>query len=202
MVAFDELAERYERLYRDNPAQVRAAVQLLELLPPAATVMDLGCGAARPVGAMVAEAGHHLHGYDVSEAMLALARKNCPTATFTHVDLRMIDGPPGGLPVDAVIAHLSLVVLSRAEIERTLVRMSGWLAPGGLLSLAMVDVDADLMPVLFLNRPLRISGWAGAALAAVVSEAGFDVIDHHIEVFQPQGRNPERQSFVLARARA
>jgi trans-aconitate methyltransferase len=131
--------------------------------------------------------------------MLTLARYNCPTGRFVQADVRSVAEPPDGVPVEAVVAHLSLLLLSRSAIESVLARIHTWLRPGGLLSVAMVDVDADAMPVLFLDRPVRISGWVSEGLAETVRRAGFEIVSRWADVFHPAGRNPERQAFVLAR---
>ena len=46
------------------------------LLPPAAPILDLGCGSAAPMAAYLIELGHSIVGVDSSPAMIDVCRKH------------------------------------------------------------------------------------------------------------------------------
>ena len=98
-------------MYRDDLARIHhlgfsefaesAAPWILELLRKhdAKKVVELGCGSGILARALT-RAGFDVHGYDVSPAMIALARETAPEATFDVASLDTAKMPP----CDAVIA--------------------------------------------------------------------------------------------------
>ena len=69
----------YERVWLDR---------LTESLPAGASVLDLGCGAGRPIAAHLVANGLDVTGVDASGPMLELARRNVPAARFHLADIR------------------------------------------------------------------------------------------------------------------
>ncbi|HTK81734.1 MAG TPA: methyltransferase domain-containing protein [Bacteroidota bacterium] len=58
-----------------------------ELLPPPATVLDVGCGTGLPIAKWLADIGFTVHGVDLSAKMLSLAKKNVEEAAFFVADI-------------------------------------------------------------------------------------------------------------------
>jgi SAM-dependent methyltransferase len=112
-----------------------AARELLRRLRRPARVLDLGCGDGTSA-ALLSEAGHEVHGLDLSPAAIALARQRAPSASFEVGSF--LDAP---LPArcDAVLAAgevLGYALDPRVEADSlsiVLERISGALNPGGLL---------------------------------------------------------------------
>src|SRR5690242_4316804 len=113
-----------------SPQRMRYLNRLLELLTPAAAVLELGCGAGIPVTRALAETCR-VTGVDISEAQIELARQHVPGATLIHADKTQLDFPPASF--DAVVAFYSLIHIPREEQAGLLGRMARWLRPGGLL---------------------------------------------------------------------
>ncbi|MFI5937982.1 class I SAM-dependent DNA methyltransferase [Actinoplanes sp. NPDC051494] len=197
MEIFDQLAELYQGEHSHNPFQAALTERITAAIPAGAPVLDLGCGTGVPTAKIFAAAGHKVTGVDVSEGMLRLAREQVPDAEFVHADLRELPGTYG--PFGAVTAFFSLLMLSRADIERTLRRAAGWLEPGGRLGIGMVNMDADSLPVEFLGVPVTVSGYPQDQLAARLTDAGFTVESIETVDFTPAGGPPESQIFALAR---
>ncbi len=108
---------------------------LLPLLPPApASVIDLGCGTGS-LSVLLAEAGHDVHGVDLSPAMLEVAQAKATAAgvpvRFTQADISRPPAEPES--VDVVLArHVLWALPSPAEV------LSAWiglLKPTGRLLL-------------------------------------------------------------------
>lgn len=108
--------------------------RLLSGLPPNARVLDLGCGSARPIGQYIARLGHYLTGIDASPAMLALARKHVPTATFHQMDLADLTLTD---TYDAVFSWDGTFHLSVAEQRALLPHLAALTAPKGNLMLTI-----------------------------------------------------------------
>ena len=60
------------------------------LLPPGATVLDIGCGAAAPMAAYLIEAGHPVVGVDSSPAMIDACRQHFPAQEWIVGDMRTL----------------------------------------------------------------------------------------------------------------
>lgn len=78
----DDFDEQPDHGLRDPAVRSAWADLVLPLLPPSpARVADLGCGTGS-LSLLMAEAGHHVSGLDVSPAMVALAREKIAGAGF------------------------------------------------------------------------------------------------------------------------
>ncbi|MCO6010731.1 methyltransferase domain-containing protein [Actinoallomurus purpureus] len=113
-----------------------------ELLRPApdARVADVGCGAGRAVAEMT-ERGARVTGVDVSERMLAVARRRWPGADVRVADachLPFDDGELTGYRADKVYHELQDPARAAAEARRVL-------APGGRVVLVGQDWDAFII---------------------------------------------------------
>ncbi|TCL08226.1 methyltransferase family protein [Shimia isoporae] len=108
--------------------------RLLAGLPAPASVLDLGCGSARPIGQYIASLGHTLTGVDASPAMLALARQRVPAAMFHEMDLTALDLRD---TFDAVLSWDGTFHLSVAEQRTLLPKLAALTAPCGNLLLTI-----------------------------------------------------------------
>jgi SAM-dependent methyltransferase len=74
--AFDGQAEKFERAPLQSDPGVLERLVAFAALPPAALVLDAGCGPGLVAEAFLA-AGHRVHGVDLSAEMLRRARERC-----------------------------------------------------------------------------------------------------------------------------
>lgn len=127
---YDEKAQDYARLtHGDRPdTQLQA---FLDGLPPAADVLDLGCGPGR-LAAMMAQAGHRVLAIDASSRMVAMAGQHPGVTARQATFNQMPDGP-----FDAIWANFSLLHATRGDLPRHLADISAALVPGGLFHIGM-----------------------------------------------------------------
>jgi cyclopropane fatty-acyl-phospholipid synthase-like methyltransferase len=181
-LALDRIGEPYAGAYDEafphKEGQLAAGQWLIERLRPGARVLDVGCGTGVPTARQLADAGCDVTGIDVSEGMLELARREVPGATFLRLDVNDVPdvGPSRG-GFEAIVAFFSLLTLPRTEIPTTLRRMHDLLEPGGYFLMGTVEADLDDVPISSLDHSPRVTGYPGAELRALVSEAGFEVLD-------------------------
>jgi SAM-dependent methyltransferase len=99
-------------------------------------VVDLGCGSGVAARRLV-RAGYDVLGVDPSPAMLALARRRAPRATFRRGSFLDAELPPGCVAVTAIGEVLNYHVGAEAEqdLEGFFVRAHSALRPRGLLVL-------------------------------------------------------------------
>ncbi len=114
--------------------KVRALVtHAAELLKPAATVLDLGCGYGR-VADCFYEQGYTYHGVDVSIEATLKAKRDHPRATFATCDLLTWDSP---MRFDVVAAlYLFVNFVDDAAWLEMLEKSVSWLAKDGVLLIA------------------------------------------------------------------
>lgn len=197
--AFNRIGGRYDEAFPHKEGQVAAGEWMIKQLKPGSRVLDVGCGTGAPTAQQFADAGCEVTGVDISPVMLELARKNVPTGTFLERDVLELDGSLGVF--DAVTAFFSLLMLPRAEIEQALRRIHSVLAPGGLFSLSMVEIDLDDVPFQFLGAPVRVTGYLRDELREVIEAAGFSVLSENHLSYAPATTQapPEIQLFVNCR---
>ena len=114
---------------------VSAANELLPRLTPGSRVFELGCGDGT-TARLLSQAGHRLHGIDLSPVLIERARRNAPQAEFavgSFVDT------PFPAPLDAVIAIGEVLgyILDPGNapdtLDTVLTGAAAALRPGGLL---------------------------------------------------------------------
>ncbi|WP_405725886.1 methyltransferase domain-containing protein [Streptomyces sp. NBC_00028] len=203
--AFDALGDRYDEAFPHKEGQVAAAEWLIRSLPTGSRALDLGSGTGIPTALQLAEAGLKVFGVDLSDGMVALARRNVPAAEFRQADIA--DLRPGG-PLDlgrfeAVAAFFSLLMLPRAEIPPALRTIHHLLVPGGLFALSMVEADVDDFSIPFVGESIRVSGYLRDELREVVETAGFEIVDESSFTYAPASADiqPEVQIFLRCRRR-
>lgn len=146
----------------------RAALDLLARLPDGlapAEIWDLGCGAGQHAAWLKRRyPAARVHGLDSSEAMLAEAR-----ARDAEIDWRPgdIGGWAPARPVDLIWANASLHWLP--DHEALLERLTGYLAPGGVIA-AQMPMAHETRHHSLMREVAGEGPWA-AALAGVATVA-------------------------------
>jgi SAM-dependent methyltransferase len=138
-----------------------AATRLLGELATAGhrsgTVVDLGSGSGI-LARILSEAGYDVLGVDISPAMVELARRHAPRATFVCASLHDVELPPA-VAVTAIGEALSYATDARAgltAIASLLSKVRGALAPGGVVlgDVAMPGrVGPDKLRLQIHDRP-------------------------------------------------
>jgi len=196
---YDVVAERYLEWSGKRPSgpRLRWLSKALELIPPGADVLELGCGAGIPMTAALAER-RRVTGVDISATQIELARRNVPAATFFQADMTTLDFPAANF--DAVVAFYSLTHVPRDEGAALLGRIRSWLRPGGLFLASMGaddepgDVEAD-----WLGVDMYFSHFGARANRRLVERAGLIVERSEIAI-EPEDRHDARFLWVVARA--
>jgi cyclopropane fatty-acyl-phospholipid synthase-like methyltransferase len=196
---YDRIAERYLAWsgLRPSAARLRALAMADAEIPPGADVLELGCGAGRPMTATLA-AGRTLTGVDISSSQLALARVNVPSATFVQADLTTLDWPAASF--DAVVAFYVLTHVPREAHADLLARIRRWLRPGGvfLASFGVEDDPGGVEPD-WLGVDMYFSHFSARVNRRLVAAAGLKIERAEV-IAEPEDRFDARFLWVLARA--
>lgn len=196
---YDRIAERYLAWSGDRPsaARRRALAWADAAIPAGADVLELGCGAGRPMTEALA-VGRNVTGVDISSAQLALARANVPRATFLQADLTTLDWPPEAF--DAVVAFYVLTHVPREEHAALLARIRRWLRPGGVFLASFgVEDDPGGIEADWLGVDMYFSQFSARVNRRLVAEAGLE-IERADVLPEPGDRFGARFLWILARA--
>jgi len=113
----------------------------LDGLPVPSKILDLGCGAGRPLSGYLVELGHEVVGVDAGAAMIARAQANVPAATFQIADMRTLDL---GESFDAILSWDAFFHLSPEEQRAALPMILKHLKPGGHLLMTVGDDEGEV----------------------------------------------------------
>jgi SAM-dependent methyltransferase len=198
--AFDAIGDRYDEAFPHKEGQISAGEWLAKSLPPGSRILDLGCGTGLPTARQLVDTGHEVVGIDLSETMVALARRNVPQASFHRLDAADLSpaGPHDLGRFDGVAAFFSLLMMPRAEVPHALRLCHDLLVPRGLFALAMVEADLDDFPIPFLGNTIRVTGFLREDLHQLVREAGFEVLGGSSYTYAPASADvpPEEELFL------
>ncbi len=97
-------------------------------------ILEIGCGAGS-LASLMSQRGARVTAIDISEKMLAEARKNVPDADFYHLTALEIDQfPPEKF--NRIVATLSFSELTAEELDMVIALTANLLKTGGLLIVA------------------------------------------------------------------
>ena len=91
------LYERHARAWAGDRGRIRQFVEkpwldrFTALVAPGGTVLDLGCGFAKPMASYLMSQGFDVCGVDSSPTMISLARKEFPQRQWIAADMRTLD---------------------------------------------------------------------------------------------------------------
>jgi hypothetical protein len=99
-------------------------------------VADVGCGPGH-VTAHLAHAGADAAGFDLSEGMVAVARRRFPELRFEVADLRALPSPDDGGDWAVITAWYALVHLAASELPAAIADLARAIRPGGWVAVAV-----------------------------------------------------------------
>ncbi|POX62082.1 SAM-dependent methyltransferase [Streptomyces sp. Ru62] len=199
---YDTIAEDYADHFRDPLAERPLERALLsayaEQVGPDGTVADLGCGPG-DVTAHLAGLGLSVFGVDLSDAMIAIARRRYPALRFEQGSMRELSVADGSLA--GVVSWYSSIHTPVDELPDLFAEFHRVLAPGGRLLLAFQVGDEPLR----LEHPfghdvtLDYERRRPEQMAELLSGAGLTVRSTTVRGPEvTRGESPVPQAFLLA----
>ncbi|MFJ9814137.1 class I SAM-dependent DNA methyltransferase [Streptomyces sp. NPDC101151] len=198
---YDTIADDYAEHFRDahvaDPLDRALLAVYAELVGADGTVADLGCGPGR-ITAYLASLGLDVFGVDLSESMLAIARRENPRLRFEHgsmLDLAVADGALAG-----VVSWYSTIHTPVDELPALLDEFRRVLAPGGHLLLAFQAGEHPRR----IDRPwghpvaLDFHRRRPERLAELLTAAGFTLGSRTVREPVEHRGEPVPQAFLFA----
>jgi cyclopropane fatty-acyl-phospholipid synthase-like methyltransferase len=169
--------------------------ELVSRLEDGARVLELGCGSGVPDTQRLA-ARFRLTGVDISGEQVRRARAAVPEAVIIQADFTGIELEPESF--DAVVSFYAFNHVPRELLAPTFARIHRWLAPGGLLMVALGTSDEEAWTGDWLGAPTFFSSFPPKRNTQLVRDAGFELLRDELVTF----REPEGDvtfQWVLAR---
>jgi SAM-dependent methyltransferase len=200
-VFYDAIAEDYAERFRDpfakSPVDRAMFGVFAELVGPGGAVADLGCGPGRATAKLRA-LGLDVFGVDLSEGMLAIARRENPDLLFVQGSMLKLDVADGTLA--GAVSWYSSIHTPVEELPSLFREFRRVLAPGGhlLIGFQVGDEpkrhDRPFGHDVVLDFQRRRPEFIGDLLA----DAGFELLSRTVRA--PNDGEPVPQACLIARA--
>lgn len=155
-------------------------------------VLDLGCGAGRPIARYLAERGAHVTGVDAAPAMVALFAENLPGHDAIHGDMRRLELDTR---FEGILAWDSFFHLGPEDQRTTLRTMAAHALPGAALMLTTGHRAGEAWGEV-AGEPVWHASLDPGEYRTLLAEAGFDVL-----AFVPEDASCGGHTVWLARRR-
>lgn len=173
--SYDRIADQWHSNKREQPyinRVLRYVDLVLEGLNAGDRVLDLGCGTGAPIAKYIVQKGFSLVGFDESEKMLDIARKEVPQAEFTQAN--MIDVQlPGGFA--AAIAWDSIFHVERDYHSRIFCKLANSLEACGRLLLSVGGSGGESFSSEMFGQTFFYSGHEPDITRELLEAAGFEI---------------------------
>jgi SAM-dependent methyltransferase len=193
----EDYAERFREPFAGAPVDLAMFAAFAELVGPGGAVADLGCGPGRATGHL-RSLGLDVFGVDLSEGMLAIARRENPDLLFVQGSMLTLDVADGSLA--GVVSWYSSIHTPVDELPSLFGEFRRVLVPGGhlLIGFQVGDEpkrhDRPFGHDVILDFQRRQPEFIGGLLEA----AGFEVVSRTVRAAQGTELTP--QAFLIARA--
>jgi SAM-dependent methyltransferase len=147
------------------------------LLPPGASILDLGCGSAEPIGRHLIERGFHLTGVDSSPTLIGLCRARFPDHAWTVADMRTL---ALGQAFHGLMAWDSFFHLAHADQRRLFPIVRDHSAPDAALLFTSGPSHGEAVGS-YRGEPLYHASLAEQEYRSLLRANGFVVVDHVAE---------------------
>ncbi|MBA3350043.1 MAG: class I SAM-dependent methyltransferase [Actinobacteria bacterium] len=174
-------------LFENEPHLDRFA----KLLPPSASVLDVGCGSGDPVDRYLVNRGYEVTGFDIAPGQIKLARVQVPEGSFEVRN--MLELKTGEFNMDGVVSLYAVFHTQRAHHRELLRRFGSFVRPGGALLLTMGAEEWEGTDPDFHGVEMYWSHFDADTNRKLVEAAGFD-----IEYAEIDETNGEAHQVILA----
>jgi SAM-dependent methyltransferase len=185
MSEYSRIIDLYQRKAQ-NWIESRACTKLIEKpwldrfrarLPPAAALLDLGCGCAEPMAAYLIELGHPVTGVDSSATMIDACRERFPKQEWIVGDMRQL---ALHRTFSGILAWDSFFHLCHDDQRRMFAVFRAHAAPDAALMFTSGPAHGEAIGN-FGGEPLYHASLDPAEYRSLLDRNGFRVVSHVVE---------------------
>jgi SAM-dependent methyltransferase len=151
--------------------------RFLALLPPGASILDIGCGSAEPIARYLIEKGYAVSGVDSSPSLIGLCRARFPDRDWQVADMRAL---ALGRRFDGLLAWDSFFHLTPQDQRGMFAVFRAHAAAGAALMFTSGPSHGEAIGS-FGGEPLYHGSLAPSEYRALLAEQGFAVVHHLAE---------------------
>ena len=178
----DRIVDLYERhahawaadRQRGSFPERRWLERFAALLQPAASILDVGCGAGAPIAQFLHDSGFRVTGIDSSPAMIGMCRVRRRHGDWLVADMRTLSL---GRTFDGIVAWDSFFHLTRDEQRRMFTRFAAHAAPRAALLFTSGTEDGEAIGS-YAGEPLYHASLSTDEYRSLLTATGFAVRDH------------------------
>ncbi|MFO0891089.1 MAG: class I SAM-dependent methyltransferase [Isosphaeraceae bacterium] len=151
--------------------------RFLSLLPPNASVLDIGCGGAEPIARYFIEAGHRVTGIDSSPALIDICRERFPELAWFVSDMRSL---ALGRRFDGLLAWDSFFHLCPEDQREMFEIFRRHAATRAALMFTSGPAHGEAIGS-FMGEPLYHGSLSEAEYRLLLDRDGFDLVSHVVD---------------------
>jgi len=190
---YNQAAERYLAA-RDQFRNLPYLEKVNIVLAPNSLILDLGCGAGKPVDEFFVKRGHRVIGIDISEKQIELARKHVPAGKFLVGDMTSL--ARGAYTVDAVVSFYAISHIPRTLHRELFETIHSWLRKGGYLLVTMGSTEWEGTEQDFHGVKMYWSHFGAETNREMIKRCGFEIMLDEIDA-----SGGEKHQVIMARKR-
>lgn len=191
---YNIVAKNYSSQFRDQFKNEKHLAKLVEVLQPNSNVLDVGCGAGKPIDSYLVSSGMKVKGIDISEAQIKLAKSYVPKANYMVQDMSELQN--GEYQVDAVISFYAIFHTPREKHIDLLKKFKSFLKPNGYLLITMGVNDWEGKEDNFCGSEMYWSHYGAEKNKELIKKADFKIIFSEID-----DAGGEKHLVILAKAK-
>ena len=174
---YDRIAQKYMGV-RDQFVNNRYLLNFNSRLKPGSLILDLGCGAGKPIDRFLVNRGYKVIGMDISRKQIKLAKRNVPEARYVVKDISSLQKEE--YKVDAVISFYTILHIPRETHQELFYIINSFLPEGGLILVTMGSSEMEGNED-FYGVEMYWSHYGPEKNREIVEKAGFEVILDEID---------------------
>jgi len=189
---YSKIARKYhqQRAVYENKLLL---TKIMNNVPKGARVLDLGCGAGKPVAKTLADSGYKVTGIDFAAGMVKLAKKQVPNAKFVKMDMTHLKFKDNSF--DAAVSFYAIIHVPREKHAKVYKQLHRIVKPDGILFVNCSGPDAwESYEKNYMGVPMFWSFYAPQKTLSIIKKAGFKILWSKVLAI-----GGEKQYWVLAK---
>lgn len=188
---YEEAADDYAAK-RNQFKSLKYLEQFSKLLEKGKTILDVGCGAGKPVDEYLVKQGFAVNGIDISERMIELAKKNVPQSFYEVKDMSKLK--ESEYCVDGIVSFYAIFHTSRETHQELLNRFASFMPNGGAILITMGSGEWEGTEENFHGAKMFWSHYGAEKNKEIIENAGFKILLNEIDT-----SGGEKHQVIIAR---